>query len=57
MQRYFDWIDRAIGNLAITEQPVQIVYGVAGEWVLTEHTLDHLHGFSGNGPVGVGNNA
>lgn len=57
VHRYFGWIDRALGHVAGTHQPVQIMYGVAGERDLTEHTLDHLRGFHDSRPVRVGNDA
>jgi GH15 family glucan-1,4-alpha-glucosidase len=37
--------------------PLQPLYGIAGERDLTEHVLDHLAGFAGNGPVRIGNAA
>ena len=35
----------------------QIMYGIRGERVLTEQTLDHLAGFEGSTPVRIGNAA
>jgi GH15 family glucan-1,4-alpha-glucosidase len=35
----------------------QIMYGIRGERVLTEQTLDHLAGFEGSKPVRIGNAA
>lgn len=55
--RYFHWIDSAMGHATSAEQHVQIMYGVGGERDLTEHTLDHLHGFAGSQPVRTGNSA
>ncbi|HET9368742.1 MAG TPA: glycoside hydrolase family 15 protein, partial [Vicinamibacterales bacterium] len=37
--------------------PLQPVYGVGGERDLTEHRLEHLAGFAGNGHVRIGNAA
>ena len=36
---------------------LQIMYGIAGERDLTEHTLDHLSGYRGSRPVRTGNGA
>ena len=36
---------------------MQILYGISEESVLEEHTLDHLEGYRGSGPVRVGNDA
>jgi GH15 family glucan-1,4-alpha-glucosidase len=36
---------------------LQVMYGVAGEQVLTEKTLDHLTGYEGARPVRIGNGA
>jgi alpha,alpha-trehalase len=36
---------------------LQIMYGIAGERDLTEHTLDHLTGWRGSRPVRIGNGA
>jgi alpha,alpha-trehalase len=45
-----DLVERDRGNL-------QIVYGIDGECDLTEHILDHLHGYQGARPVRIGNAA
>ncbi|WP_226436305.1 glycoside hydrolase family 15 protein [Rhodococcus yananensis] len=37
--------------------PLQVMYGVGGERVLTESTLDHLSGYDDARPVRVGNDA
>ena len=37
--------------------PLQPLYGIAGERLLPEYTLDHLAGFAGCGPVRIGNAA
>jgi GH15 family glucan-1,4-alpha-glucosidase len=39
------------------DHPLQIMYGVAGERRLDEHTLDHLSGYENARPVRVGNGA
>jgi GH15 family glucan-1,4-alpha-glucosidase len=38
-------------------EKLQIMYGISGEKILTEKTLDHLDGFKGSKPVRVGNAA
>ena len=52
---FFYWIDRAAGGCPSGQ--LQVVYGVEGERDLTEHSLGHLGGFRGSGPVLVGNDA
>ena len=39
------------------QESFQIMYGIRGEPVLTEETLDHLAGYDGSKPVRVGNAA
>ncbi len=39
------------------ENDLQVMYGINGERVLTEHTLEHLDGYEGAKPVRVGNAA
>ncbi|MBA2626347.1 MAG: glycoside hydrolase family 15 protein [Acidimicrobiia bacterium] len=51
----FGWIAEAAGQLG--DERVQVMYGVAGERDLTEHSLDHLGGFQGSRPVRIGNDA
>lgn len=53
--RHFRWIANATGR--VTDGPVQIMYGVAGERDLTERELAHLPGFRDSRPVRVGNAA
>lgn len=53
--RYFRWLTTATGRLDDTEP--QIMYGVEGERLLTEETLDHLPGYADSRPVRVGNAA
>ncbi|MBA3691481.1 MAG: glycoside hydrolase family 15 protein, partial [Actinobacteria bacterium] len=53
--RLFDWFANAAGNIG--EELFQIMYGVAGERDLTEHTLEHLSGYHDSRPVRVGNQA
>jgi GH15 family glucan-1,4-alpha-glucosidase len=46
-----------IADMAERDEELQIMYGVDGERDLTEHILDHLHGYEGARPVRVGNGA
>ena len=53
--KLFGWIAQAAGQLH--DKRVQVMYGVAGERDLTEHSLAHLAGFQGSTPVRIGNDA
>ena len=57
----FDWeaIDflSFIGDVADSDEDLQIMYGIGGERGLTEYTLDHLPGYANSRPVRVGNAA
>ena len=62
----FDWeaieywgfiLDAVTGGDLQRKPELQIMYGIAGERDLTEHTLDHLSGYRGARPVRVGNGA
>ena len=50
---FFDFVADVAGG----EDELQIMYGVGGERVLTESTLDHLFGYEGARPVRIGNAA
>lgn len=55
-ERYLAWMAR----VAHDGEPVgetQAVFGVDGERILTETTLEHLDGFAGSRPVRIGNGA
>ncbi|MDQ3106884.1 MAG: glycoside hydrolase family 15 protein, partial [Actinomycetota bacterium] len=54
-QRILDWFANAAGRVGA--ELFQIMYGVAGERDLHEHTLDHLSGYHDSRPVRVGNEA
>ncbi|MDQ3553378.1 MAG: glycoside hydrolase family 15 protein, partial [Chloroflexota bacterium] len=54
-KRLIDWFANAAGKVG--EELFQIMYGVAGERDLTEHTLEHLSGYHDSRPVRVGNQA
>jgi GH15 family glucan-1,4-alpha-glucosidase len=53
--RLIDWFANAAGKVG--DELFQIMYGVAGERDLTEHTLEHLSGYHDSRPVRVGNQA
>ena len=62
----FDWeaieywgfiLDAVTGGDLQRKPELQIMYGIAGERDLTEHSLDHLSGYRGARPVRVGNGA
>ncbi len=57
----FDWEANDffffLADMAGTDGGVQVMYGVGGERVLTERTLDHLAGYEDSRPVRVGNAA
>ena len=62
----FDWeaieywgfiLDAVTGGDLHRKPELQIMYGIAGERDLTEHSLDHLSGYRGARPVRVGNGA
>ena len=53
--RLFRWISDAAGHLS--DERVQIMFGVEGERDLAEHALAHLPGFRNSRPVRVGNAA
>ncbi len=50
---FFYFVADAVGG----DDDVQIMYGIGGEKVLEERTLDHLTGYDGARPVRVGNGA
>lgn len=49
-----DWLLRAVAG---DPDDLQIMYGIAGERVLTEFELDHLAGYADSKPVRIGNGA
>ncbi len=57
----FDWeaLDffSFIADVAVRDDHLQIMYGIAGERDLTEYELDHLPGYANSRPVRVGNAA
>ncbi|MEH0818591.1 MULTISPECIES: glycoside hydrolase family 15 protein [unclassified Micromonospora] len=53
--RLFSWAARSIGRIG--DQPVPVLFGLAGERDISEHELTHLRGYAGSRPVRVGNDA
>ncbi|EPR72143.1 Glucoamylase [Winogradskyella psychrotolerans RS-3] len=53
-RRYLDFI---ISLMPDKDEKLQIMYGISGEKILTEESLDHLSGYKGSSPVRVGNAA
>ncbi|MFY1691930.1 glycoside hydrolase family 15 protein [Plantactinospora sp. WMMB782] len=53
--RLFEWAARSAGRTG--DEPVPIMYGVAGERNLSEYSLDHLRGYADSRPVRIGNEA
>ncbi len=57
----FDWEANDflyfVADMASGEEDLQVMYGVGGERVLEERTLDHLFGYEGARPVRIGNGA
>jgi alpha,alpha-trehalase len=53
-QRFAEWVWRTTAGRA---DELQIMYGIGGERMLHEATLDHLEGYRGSKPVRVGNGA
>ncbi len=51
------FIEYIIDLIPTKEQKLQIMYGIKGEKLLTEKTLDHLSGYKNSKPVRVGNAA
>ena len=53
-RRFLRFIKRVLRSKGDT---IQIMYGIRGERILTEETLDHLSGFENSRPVRIGNAA
>jgi len=52
--RFVDWV---LETVRTKDDSLQIMYGLRGEKILTEETLDHLSGYHESGPVRIGNAA
>ncbi|MGM0586175.1 MAG: glycoside hydrolase family 15 protein [Pseudomonadota bacterium] len=55
LESYFGWLMNLVNETA--EGHIQPVYGIGGEWDLTERMAPALPGYRGLGPVRVGNQA
>jgi GH15 family glucan-1,4-alpha-glucosidase len=55
MEDYLRWLHNIIS--AAAGDHIQPLYGIGLERELTEHTVEHLRGYRGMGPVRVGNQA
>jgi GH15 family glucan-1,4-alpha-glucosidase len=53
---YMEFINKRCKD-ANADGSLQIMYGIRGEKLLTEYTLDHLDGYRGSKPVRIGNGA
>ncbi|MEX0600378.1 MAG: glycoside hydrolase family 15 protein [Rhodothermales bacterium] len=56
-QKFFNFLTRTATTQIRRGAELQIMYGVAGEYALHEHNMDHLSGWRGSRPVRVGNAA
>lgn len=54
---FFGFLARAAATQLERDVDLQVMYGVGGEWDLSERTLPHLSGWRGSVPVRTGNDA
>jgi len=54
MEKFFNYLSDISSADDLRYQPL---YGIAGERDITEYTLDHLHGYLGEQPIRIGNQA
>jgi GH15 family glucan-1,4-alpha-glucosidase len=54
--QFMQWLEARCHELN-PDGSLQIMYGIDGQHVLSEETLDHLEGYKGSRPVRVGNEA
>jgi GH15 family glucan-1,4-alpha-glucosidase len=54
--RFMQWLEARSHELD-PDGSLQIMYGISGQHLLTEETLDHLEGYKGSRPVRIGNGA
>ena len=52
-----NFIDFIVDLIPTKNEKLQIMYGIDGQKILTEKTLDHLSGYKNSKPVRVGNAA
>lgn len=55
--RFFNWMASTVAGQLRSGAPLQIMFGVGGEYDLSERALAHLSGWRGSRPVRVGNGA
>ena len=55
--KFFSFLANAAGSGLQRNQDLQIMFGIGGEWDLSERELPHLSGWRGSRPVRVGNGA
>ena len=53
-QRYMDFV---LNRRLLKHENISVMYGINGERLLTEKTLNHLAGYEGSKPVRIGNDA
>ncbi|MBN2519528.1 MAG: glycoside hydrolase family 15 protein [Bacteroidales bacterium] len=51
-RRFLNYI---VDLIPFKDEKIQIMYGIKGEKILTESTLDHLEGYEGSKPIRIGN--
>jgi len=54
--QFMDFLDQRCHEMK-PDGSLQVMYGIDGRHVLTEHKLDHLEGYKGSRPVRIGNAA
>jgi alpha,alpha-trehalase len=55
--QYFDYMSTCAAGSLADGADLQIMFGIGGEWDLTERELPHLEGWRGSAPVRIGNGA
>jgi GH15 family glucan-1,4-alpha-glucosidase len=55
--QFMNWIENLYRIDAQSDSPLHVMYGIHGEVVPNEVTLDHFKGYKGTRPVRIGNNA
>jgi GH15 family glucan-1,4-alpha-glucosidase len=55
--KFFSFLANAAGSGLQRNEDLQIMFGIGGEWDLSERELPHLSGWRGSRPVRVGNGA
>jgi len=55
-EQFMAWLEARCHEINI-DGSLQLMYGIHGDHMLTEQTLDHLEGYRGSRPVRIGNGA